>query len=87
MMEPRSLAEETQVTSPLSGQQGPNLTEKGSVRTVMDGVKEEGFGKQDDSRIQGESEMSHCSKLQNKKAREPEENEDQGQRTYIMLHV
>ena len=54
---------------------------------VMDGVKQEGFGKQDDSRNQGESEMSHCSKLQTKKARGQEENEDQGQKTYRMLHI
>ena len=63
------------------------MTEKGSVVMVMDGVKQEGFRKQDDSRNQGESEMSHCSKLQNKKARGQEENEDQGQKTYRMLHL
>ena len=40
---------------------------------VMDGVKEEGFGKQDDRRNQGEPEMSHCSKFQSKKARGQEE--------------
>lgn len=63
------------------------MTKKESVVMVMDGVKEEEFGKQDDSRNQGESEMSHCSKLQNKKARGQEENEDQGQKTYTMLHI
>lgn len=49
------------------------MTEKGSLVMVMDGVKEEGFGKQDDRRNQGEPETSHCSKLQSRKARGQEE--------------
>ena len=49
------------------------MTEKGSLVMVMDGVKEEGFGKQDDRRNQGEPETSHCSKLQSRKASGQEE--------------
>lgn len=82
---PQSLVEESHVTSSVYWQQEPNLRHQRPI--MMAGVKGEGFGKQDYGRIQGESEMSHCSKLQSQKEREQEQNKEAAQKTDIILHT
>lgn len=58
---------------------------RGEGSTMMAGVKEEKIRKEDDSRIHGESKMSHHSQLQNMK--ETGRKQRLGKKTHIILHI